>query len=539
MVMKKSLLYIMTVLVLGQTSVHAADLLEVYQQAQCSDPIFQQAIAQRLSTKEGVPISVATILPNLSLTAQPSVSRIGYAGTQFTTVIPGLTPNSFVSPRNNTLRAYTMNLSLTQTVFNFSQFSAVASQVALSKGADATLNAALQSLMIRVANAYFTVLKDEDNLSYSEASKLAFAEQLAQIKQQYDVGLKTITDVYTAQASYDSSVANYIAAQTTLSNDRENLRVITGVYYPHLLSLSEDFPLISPQPTNVERWVKTSVQQNWSIKASQFNVDSALQIIRQQFAGHLPTVNVAGTLGRQYLDNVNGYQTLNQRNGPGTISTKELALNINVPIFSGGGVTAQTNQATYNYQVAQQQLEQTIRNTINTTRQSYLSIIAGISQISADKQAIKSTISSLKGLEASYQVGTETLVDVLNQQQKVFQAQTQYATDRYAFVNNILALKQAAGTLSFDDLRGLNAWLIEKQRASAKGFTHKAKKWHVKRSHNTTKKMPALSNGIPSPSRGKVAQSAGRGDKTHHRSPSKHKVLAKNNHRSKKIIGAN
>jgi outer membrane protein len=67
-------------------------------------------------------------------------------------------------------------------------------------------------------------------------------------------------------------------------------------------------------------------------------------------------------------------------------------------------------------------------------------------------------------LEASYRVGTETLVDVLNQQQKVFQAQTQYATDRYAFVNNILALKQAAGTLSFDDLCAINAWLTGERK---------------------------------------------------------------------------
>ena len=130
--------------------------------------------------------------------------------------------------------------------------------------------------------------------------------------------------------------------------------------------------------------------------------------------------------------------------------------------MSGGGNIAQTKQAVYNYQNAQQQLDQTTRNTLNSTRQSYLGIVAGISQISADKEAIKSSISSLQGMEESYKVGTETLVDVLNQQQKVFQAQTQYAKDRYAFVNNVLALKQAAGTLSFDDLRAINAWLYEK-----------------------------------------------------------------------------
>lgn len=446
----------------GISNSYAADLLEVYRQAQCSDPIFQQAIAQRLSTKQGVPISAAAILPNLQFNATPNVNRFGYAGSNFDPVVDN--SGAYINPRNLTQRGYSMNLTLSQTVFNFSQFSAVAQQVSLSKGADATLNAALQNLMVRVASAYFTILQDEDNLSYAEASKIAFAEQLDQMKQQYKVGLKTLTDVYTAEASYDSAVATYIQAETTLANDRENLRVITGVYYPHLSRLSDDFPLVSPQPNNVEQWVKKALLQNWTIKASQYSSSASREAINQQIAGHFPTLSVQTNFSKQLTDNINKYTSFAERNGPGTTSDRSVTLNVNVPILAGGGVIAQTTQAKYNYQVSQQQLEQTIRSTVNTTRQSYLNIVAGVSKIKADKEAIKSTISSLEGLEASYRVGTETLVNVLDQQQKVYEAQTQYATDRYAFVNNILALKQAAGTLSFNDLCAINAWLIDKER---------------------------------------------------------------------------
>lgn len=451
---KKIILFI--AISLFSSFVHAADLLEVYQQALISDPIYQQAIAQRFSTRQGVPITLSSLLPNISAQFNPSVTRTRVSGANLQ-IDPGT--GLPLSPKNNTQRAYTLTLSATQTVFDFSRFAGVAGALSTAKGADATLNAALQNLMIRVANAYFAILRDEDNVSFNEASKLAYAKQLEQTKQQYQVGLKTLTDVYTAEASYDSAVASDIAAKNALDNDRENLRVITGRYYPHLAKLSEQFPLVTPKPAVIEEWVHTAQLQNWSIKASQYNVDTARQTVRQQYAGHMPIVNIEGTIQRSYYNNINSSPALTTPEGPGTQSDRSIGLSINLPIFEGGGVVAETNQAIYNYQIAQQQLEQTLRATINTTRQSYLGVISGISQVKADKQAVKSSISSLAGMEASYRVGTETLVDVLNQQQKVLQAQTAYATDRYAFVNNVLALKQAAGTLSFDDLRAINEWL--------------------------------------------------------------------------------
>ena len=437
---------------------NAADLIQVYQQAQTSDAQYQEAVAQRLATKEGVPISASALLPNLSATISPSITRTGISGSSLLTDVNG----EAVNPRNNTQRAYAMTLTATQTVFNFAQFTQVAGALSTSKGADAKLNAAAQSLIVRTTKAYLAILEDEDTVSYNEASKLAYSEQLDQAKQQYDVGLKTITDVYTAQARYDSSVASYIAAQTKLSNDRENLRVITNQYYPHLSKLNENFPLITPKPANVETWVHIAEQQNWDIKAAQYNVGTLRQTIRQEFSGHLPTLNVQASAQRLYQNNINDYNSIVQRNGPATTTNKEILLNLNIPIFAGGGVVASTNQAVYNYQVAQQQLEQTVRQTINATRQNYLNVLSGVSQIEADKQAIKSNVSSLEGMEESYKVGTETLVNVLNQQQILLQSQTKYAADRYAFVGNILALKQAAGTLSFDDLRAVNAWLSDR-----------------------------------------------------------------------------
>src|SRR3990167_4385965 len=486
--MKKKFL-IFAILCCYQLNVHAADLLEVYQQALVSDPIFQQAISTRLSTKENVPINLANLLPNLSASINPTAERQGFSGNNYDDAAVAGTVSE---PRNNTQYSYTLALTATQVIFDYSKIAGFKGAQAQSKGADATLNAALQDLMVRVTTAYLNILKDEDNLSYSEASKLAYQKQYEQIKLQYDVGLKTITDVYTAQASYETSIATYVAAQNTLDNDKENLRVITGRYYDHLSSLSEGFPFITPQPANIDKWVEIANQQNWTIKSAQYAVETARQTIHQEFAGHLPTLNLTGTAEREYTKNDNDYTSVNTLPGTGTQTNKSIMLTLNLPIFAGGGVTAETNQATYNYQVSEQQLEQTVRSTINTTRQSYLGVLAGISQVKADKQAIKSSISSLEGLQEGYKIGTQTLVNVLTQQQNLFEAQTQYATDRYAYVNNIFALKQAAGTLGLNDLRALNAWLVGEKKPTIKTYQHYSSYKVQKNSSNKKKtKNPA------------------------------------------------
>jgi outer membrane protein len=474
MSMTKKLL--LCVLLFGITfQVYAANLLDVYQQALVSDTIYHQAIATQLATGENVPINRAMLLPNASFAISPSVTKQLASG-----------PAAYTG--SNTVRELSLGLTITQTVFNFAQFAALAGAKASAKQAEATLNSAAQNLIIRVAQAYFQVLQDEDNLSSNLSSETAYEKQLDQATQEYKVGLKTITDVYTAQASYQTSVASYINAKNQLAIDRENLRVITGVLYPNLAKLSEKLPLITPQPTNMDAWVKTSQQQNWAVKAAQYGVEVAHQNIKQQFAGHLPTLSATGSYNISHTQNIGGSAILDN-SGTGQTHTSAFGLTLGIPLFEGGQVVAQTDQAKYQYELAAQQLEQQLRNTMNQARQSYLSVTAGISAIEADRKAIKSARSSYEGLEAGYEVGTQTLVDVLNQQQKLLQAELQYATDRYAYVNNLLALKQAAGTLSPQDLVALNTWLESGIASIETPKLPSSKHHHVKKySH---KKIPA------------------------------------------------
>ena len=177
-------------------------------------------------------------------------------------------------------------------MFDFAEFSTVSQANSQVKQALATFDAAQQDLMQRVAVAYFDVLQAQDNLRYDLAQKRYNYRQLDQSEQRYKVGVAAITDVYNAQAQYDSSVALVITDKNNIDNARENLRAITGQYYTDLAPLRERLPLISPKPKDVDTWVDPLPKdKTFTLQAATFMVPVRPNLfINVERAGHLPTV---------------------------------------------------------------------------------------------------------------------------------------------------------------------------------------------------------------------------------------------------------
>jgi outer membrane protein len=138
------------------------------------------------------------------------------------------------------------------------------------------------------------------------------------------------------------------------------------------------------------------------------------------------------------------------------------------PVYQGGSVSSQAQKAHYQYQQAGDELQKAYRNIIRQTRQSYLQIISNLGNIRANKQAIKAARSALKSSKAAYKAGTRTFVDVLDRQSEFYQAKRNYAEARYNFLIATLSLKNAAGMLSFDDIRQINSWLHKAFNVEAK-----------------------------------------------------------------------
>ncbi len=439
------------------SSAFADNLMQVYDQAAQSDPIFAQAESTWHSQKMNLPIAEAGYLPQVSIVANGAreYDRINpnFPGSDFNGIL-GIGTGQYYWQYGYTLTA-------TQQIFNFAAWSKIKGASAAVKAATATYLAAQQSLMQRTATDYFAVLQAYDQLRYTIANKRAVLEQLKTSREQYRVGLIAITDAYDARSKYDQVVAQQIAAQNNLNIQLENLRALTDENYTSLAGLGRHLPLISPQPNNIDTWVNVADQQNYSIKAQNYTVLAAMQMIKQQAAGGYPTLALQGSIGELHDTDNSGNTSPNTLGLAPDVSqdTASLGLNLNYNPIQGGFVNASTEQARYDYVTASELLEQIHRQVVNQTRSNFLSVLSNVSQIKADAQSIISAKKALEATKAGLKVGTRTMVDVLSALTTLYQAEQQHANDQYAYINNLIALKVAAGTLSVKDLVDINSWL--------------------------------------------------------------------------------
>ncbi|MBN1684117.1 MAG: TolC family outer membrane protein [Gammaproteobacteria bacterium] len=437
------LFFISTLLTFGSPA-FAIDLLQVYQQALQNDPTYKAAEAQQMVEVEAVPQSIALLLPQLALEGSAGLSRTDKRGN-----IETYPPTTRETVKQ---RGVGYSLDLQQSIFNFPNWQKLAAAQDSVKAANATYNAAVQDLMNRAVQAYFGVLQAQEILKYTQAEKRAIYEEYIRANQSFKVGLNTITDVYNAKAAYDETLAAYVAAQNDLENKKEDLRAITNQLYQQFSEL-KDFTPAPPSPADIEKWVTKSASQNWQLVAARYNTMAAHKQIAEAQGGHLPALGLEAKYGNQY----------NRTFGQGNERDKTLSadMQVTMPIFSGGGITSKVRQAMANYELVSQEQEKTYRDVMNTARKSYLGVMSSISKIQADKQAIISNQSSLEGTKEGYKVGTRTMVDVLNAQRALYEAQKNYAIDRYQYIFSSIALKEAAGTLNVNDLKIVNNWLQE------------------------------------------------------------------------------
>lgn len=410
----------------------AADLMDVYRQAQQQDATFGAAKAARDAGVEALPQGRSTLLPVIGLNGAKTRTSVERGGTT----------------TDYTSRTWT--LALTQPLFNWQSWAQYKQGEAAAQQAEVQFAAAQQDLIVRSAQAYFDVLLAQDNVELQRAQKAAIAEQLEQAKISFEVGTATITDTHNAQASYDLVNSQEIAAINDLEVKRRSLQVLTGQYPDVLKPLADKLPLAPPEPAVMDKWVDSAEAQNPQVLAQQAGYEIAKQAVEINRAGHIPSLDLVAS--RSKNDN-------NAQYGGSQTTTDQVGLQLSIPIFQGGYVTSKVRQAAANFEQAKQNLEYAKRQADLQARQSFLGVTNGIAQVKALEQALVSNQSSLDSTVLGQEVGVRTSVDVLNARQQLYNAKYNLAQARYNYVMSRLKLKSAVGTLTEEDLAEVNRWL--------------------------------------------------------------------------------
>lgn len=434
-----------TMLFIGLAAVissgHATDLVQVYSDAQINDPVVGAAEAGYRATKESVPQARSLLLPSINAGASTSQSTRNFPGARdpFGNSIPKSEFNS-----------HQWNAQLSQPILNMSRWYSLGSAKKQLEAAGYDLEATKQELIVRVVQAYLNVLRAQDLLDTTDAEVTAVKRQLEQVQQRFDVGLVAITDVLESQAAFDAAEVRRIQAQGDFAIFFETLSTLTGISYERLNRLSDELPIVRPDPMDQEEWVRTALEQNLAVNAAHEQLVAARRNVRARFSDHLPTIDATVSHGN---NTTGGAEFL----GSETESTV-YGLRFNLPIYNGGGVRSRVRQASAQAEQAQEFLTAQQLQVTRDTRNLYISVATDVVRVRARLKAITSAKSALDATETGYEVGTRNIVEVLQAQQFLFASQFDYADSRYNYVNGLMLLKQAAGALSEADVAQLNAF---------------------------------------------------------------------------------
>jgi outer membrane protein len=416
----------------------AEDLLSIYREATVKDAQYQSARAAFQAAQELLPQGRAGLLPSATLSASRNYNDVD-------------------SSTRGTQSFYSHNWSITATQPLYRKQNLVLYEQAKIqvRQAEAQFGQATQDLILRVARAYFDVLLAQVNVELAEAQKRAIAQQLEQAKRNFEVGTATIVDTYEAQARFDLTSAQEIAARNDLEIKKRALQQIVGRYPGELARVNtERIRLAPPVPATMEEWIALAEKNSLLLRIQQDAYELAQQEVERARAGHYPTVDLVASYNE--ARNAGG-GTL----GVGTdTNSAVVGVQLSLPLFQGFATQSRVRQALSNQDKALQDLDNVRRTIAQNVRQAYLNVTNGLARVKALEQALVSSQSQLDSTITGQEVGVRTFVDVLDAQQQLYSARRDHFQALYEYILSSLDLRRAAGVLTDEDVAAVNRYLL-------------------------------------------------------------------------------
>ncbi|WP_156396358.1 TolC family outer membrane protein [Noviherbaspirillum sp. Root189] len=437
----------------GQAS--AIGLIQAYESALQNDPTYRSAVHENEAGQQNRILGRSNLLPSLS--ASYSTYKNKGDLTQPTTDFLGRPTGETTNPLDYTSKAG--GVTLRQPLLNLDGLARYNQGIAQTNYSDALFTARGQDLVLRLVSAYAEAKYAEDQLALATIQRDTFAEQRQVNDRMFQKGEGTKTDMLETQARYDLAEAQLLEARDSMTNARNNLAAIVGTDVTQLDPLADDFRIRPMQPSSFDEWKALALERNAEITAQRYAVEVAEQEIKKNRAGHAPRVDFIAAY------NKSGSETVNARNQDSTV--RAVGLQVNIPIYSGGAVSAATTQAVFNHEKAKSDLDARTSQILVELRKQFNLALSSTSRIDALVKSVDSARLLVQATQQSVKGGVRINLDVLNAQQQLYTAQRDLAQARYNYLISYLRLRFAAGTLNSDDLQTVASYFVPGGRADA------------------------------------------------------------------------
>lgn len=415
----------------------AVSLQEALNAARVNDPAFRAAAAERKAGKLNEVIGRSLLLP--SVVANYSEGKAKYdreflGGTNTTTQTSDVDLKSY-------------SIQLRQPLYSLDAASRYDLGQELAEEADYIYQFNEFDLIQRIATAYIEVLIALEQLNAANAQKLALAESLKLTQKQKAGGESSRLDVLDVTAKHDLAKAQHLEAQHDLESKVKNLEGLTGLVVVNIAGATDEYIPALPENTVYDNLRQQMLAANPEILVARSRIDQAKIQKKRAFAGHTPRVDFVAVKSLSENDTVN---TINQ-----ITDSEVMQVQMQLPLFSGFGTTAQVDQADEKVRQEKAALDEMVLQKDTELRKAYSQCLLGKQKIEAYKQAVYSANEAVKAARLGQSAGLRVQLDELNALQQLYQTQRDYVRTRYETMTALLKLKLLTGAGGPEEVAGL------------------------------------------------------------------------------------
>ncbi|WP_169742636.1 TolC family protein [Paraburkholderia ferrariae] len=422
----------------------SSDLQSLYQSAIGYDPTVQGAAAFLRAEEMKYPEARSRWLPSV----RASGSAINGHVDQENALFPNYRTDGFT-------------FSLSQTIFDWGAFQDLRDSNLEVEQARIIYAKSQSNLILRLCDAYFSVLSAQEDRKAAGEHLAALQEQEKVARENFRLGNGTVVDVQDAEASVAAAQADEVDMVNALQEREAQLASIVGRPLGELAGLTASQALPGLFPAEASAWAALARDNSFDARIQQLEVARAhTRTLKTRYAT-LPTVTAIASFSRGNANYINGQD--NFITGGPAASSARIGIQITIPLFDGLSSQSLTRENLALEDKAEDDLGVARQNAAQQAQQAYLGYEGGRTRVAALQQAVRSAQSSVEFNIKAYRKGVRLNSDVLAAEDRLYSQQRNYYEARITALMWGVRLKDVTGELDEQDIEQLNSLLDAQQ----------------------------------------------------------------------------